>query len=314
MAKASSLTPRPGLLYLEAPVNNKQVSCLVDTGATHSFMSLKLARELGLPTKEVSKPINVRFAKGEPHQAREVALDVTIRSGTWEFVENFTLCEMDEVDVILGDTFFESHAVDVRRKPTRLVVCRDGKELELKLTRGPLVAGGKLNMVSLNQMVEDQFVVIAREEQLGDHKERVGTSVPRHIQEVLAKYGDVLTNELPMELPPRREVDHKIEVLPGAEPPSKAPYRLNQKELMELKKQLNDLLERGYVRPSKSLYGALVLFVNKKDGKLRMCIDYRALNKVTIKNNYPLPRIDDLFDRLASTKYFSRIDLKCGYY
>ena len=138
--------------------------------------------------------------------------------------------------------------------------------------------------------------------------------LPRHICEVLDKYKDVLTNELPQELPLKREVDHKIEVIPGLEPPSKAPYQLNQKELLELKKQLNDLLSRGYIRPSKSPYGAPVLFVNKNDDKIHMCIDYRALNKVTIKNNYPLSRIDDFFDRSAKAKYFSRIDLKLGYY
>ena len=138
--------------------------------------------------------------------------------------------------------------------------------------------------------------------------------LPRHIREVLGKYKDVFTNELPQELPPKRKVDHKIEVIPGSEPPSKAPYQLNQKELLELKKQLNDLLSRGYIRPNKSPYGAPMLFVDKKDGKLRMCIDYRALNKVTIKNNYPLPQIDDLFDRLARAKYFSCIDLKSRCY
>jgi len=104
-------------------------------------------------------------------------------------------------------------------------------------------------------MLEQQFAVMAREEQVGHKGKLVLQLVPKGIQEVLGKYKDVLTNELPKELPPRREVDHKIEVLPGAEPPSKPPYRLNQKELMELKKQLNDLLERGYVRPSKSPYG-----------------------------------------------------------
>ena len=106
---------------------------------------------------------------------------------------------------------------------------------------------------------------------------------------MLSKYKDVLINELPQELSPRREVDHKIDVILGSEPPSKAPYRLNQKELLELKKQLNDLLSRGYIRPNKSPYRAPMLFVDKNDGKLHMCIDYRALNKVTIKNNYLLP-------------------------
>ena len=81
-----------------------------------------------------------------------------------------------------------------------------------------------------------------------------------------------------------------------------------------MKSQLDELLAKGYIRQSKSPYGAPVLFVDKKDGKLRLCVDYRALNKVTVKNSYPLPRIDDLFDRLAGAKYFSRIDLRSRYH
>ncbi|KAL2630556.1 hypothetical protein R1flu_015242 [Riccia fluitans] len=122
-------------------------------------------------------------------------------------------------------------------------------------------------------------------------------------REVLGEYLDVLTEELPTELPPQREWDHRIEVKLGSEPPSKAPYRLNQLKMLELKKQLGELLARGYIRVSKSLYGAPMLFTKKKDGKMRLCIDYWVLNKVTIKNNYPLPRMDDLFDRLAGAKF-----------
>ena len=152
VAKVSSLKLRPSLLYLEAQINGKNVSCLIDTGAIHSFMSPKLARELGLPMWRAGKPINVRFANGEPHETKEVALHVNLKSGALEFVESFTLCEMDEVDLILGDTFFEAHTMDVRRKPVHLVVCRDGKEVTLHLTRIPMAGGGKLNLVSMEQM------------------------------------------------------------------------------------------------------------------------------------------------------------------
>ena len=138
--------------------------------------------------------------------------------------------------------------------------------------------------------------------------------VPKCVEDVLKRYQDVMPKDLPNELPPRQEVDHKIEVKPGIKPPSKAPYRLSQKELEELKSQLDELLAKGYIRQSKSPYGAPVLFVDKKNGKLRLCVDYRALNKVTVKNSYPLPQIDDLFDRLAGAKYFSRIDLRSGYH
>ena len=172
VAKASSLKPRPSLLYLEAQINGKNVSCLVDTGATHSFMSPKLARELGLPTWRAGKPINVRFAKGEPHETKEVALHVNLKSGALEFVESFTLCEMDEVDLILGNTFFEAHTVDVRRKPVRLVVCRDGKEVTLQLTRTPMAGGGKLNLVSMEQMQDEQLVVV----ELGGRQRKMSLS------------------------------------------------------------------------------------------------------------------------------------------
>ena len=95
---------------------------------------------------------------------------------------------------------------------------------------------------------------------------------------------------------------------------SKTPYRMSTPEMLELKMQLQELLEKGYIRPSVSPWGAPVLFVNKKDGTLRLCIDYRQLNKVTVKNKYPLPRIDDLFDQMRGSKVFSKIDLRSGYH
>nr|GFC55117.1 putative reverse transcriptase domain-containing protein [Tanacetum cinerariifolium] len=99
----------------------------------------------------------------------------------------------------------------------------------------------------------------------------------------------------------------------GAEPISKAPYRIAPFELKELKQQLHEMLENGFIRPSVSPWGAPVLFVKKKNGSMRLCIDYRELNRITIRNRYPLPRIDDLFDQLQGAKYFSKIDLQSGY-
>ncbi len=109
------------------------------------------------------------------------------------------------------------------------------------------------------------------------------------IKQVLEKFLDVMPEDLPKDLPPRRRVDHAIEVMPRVAPPAKAPYRMNHEELKELKVQLKELLAKGYIKPSKSPYGAPILFVHKKDGTLRMCVDYRALNKATVENQYPLP-------------------------
>jgi hypothetical protein len=121
-----------------------------------------------------------------------------------------------------------------------------------------------------------------------------------------------MPEELPEDLPSRRRVDHAIEVVLRVAPPTKAPYRMNHEELKELKVQLEELLAKGYIKRSKSSYGALIHFIHKKDGTLKMCVDYRAFNKATVKNRYPLLRIDDLFDRLLRAKVFSRINLRSG--
>ncbi|XP_074351383.1 uncharacterized protein LOC141690484 [Apium graveolens] len=130
---------------------------------------------------------------------------------------------------------------------------------------------------------------------------------------VVNEFPDVFPDELPG-LPPDREIEFAIDLAPGTEPVSKAPYRMAPVEMKELAKQLQELLEKGVIRPSVSPWGAPVLFVKKKDGSMRLCIDYRELNKLTIKNKYPLPRIDDLFDQLKGAKYFSKIDLRSGYH
>ncbi|KAL0402639.1 UNVERIFIED_CONTAM: Transposon Ty3-I Gag-Pol polyprotein, partial [Sesamum latifolium] len=130
---------------------------------------------------------------------------------------------------------------------------------------------------------------------------------------VVREFPDVFPEELPG-LPPHREVDFEIETIPGAAPISIAPYRMAPSELKELKKQLEELLDKGFIRPSISPWGAPVLFVKKKDGSMRLCIDYRQLNRITIKNKYPLPRIDDLLDQLKGATVFSKIDLRSGYW
>ena len=114
--------------------------------------------------------------------------------------------------------------------------------------------------------------------------------------------------------PPEREVEFTIDLIPMTEPISIPPYRMALTKLRELKVQLEELLSKGLTRPSISPWGAPVLFVKKKDGILRLCIDYRKLNKVTIRNQYPLPRIDELFDQLQGSRVYSKIELRLGYH
>ncbi|GJV99201.1 reverse transcriptase domain-containing protein [Tanacetum coccineum] len=130
---------------------------------------------------------------------------------------------------------------------------------------------------------------------------------------VVRDFPEVFPDDL-SRLSPVWEIEFRIELIPGATPVAKSPYRLAPSELEELSGQLKELQDKGFIRPSSSPWGAPVLFVKKKDGSFRMCIDYRELNKLTIKNRYPLPRIDDLFDQLQGSQYFSKIDLRSGYH
>jgi hypothetical protein len=130
---------------------------------------------------------------------------------------------------------------------------------------------------------------------------------------VLREFRDMFMDEI-LELPPRRQIDFSIDLLPGSASISKAPYRMSLPKLTELKIQLQELFDKEYIRPSVSPFGAVVLFVKKKDGTLRLCIDYRKLNKMNIKKKYPLARINDLFDQVGGAKIFSKLDLPSDYH
>ncbi|GKF24453.1 hypothetical protein Tco_0076775 [Tanacetum coccineum] len=130
---------------------------------------------------------------------------------------------------------------------------------------------------------------------------------------VVKDFLEVFPEDLPG-LPPTRQVEFHIEIILGAAPVARAPYHLAPAEMKELAEQLKELSDKGFIRPSSSPWGAPILFVKKKDGSFRMCIYYRELNKLTVKNHYPLPRIDDLFDQLQGSSIYSKIDLRSGYH
>ncbi|KAL3678999.1 hypothetical protein R1sor_021955 [Riccia sorocarpa] len=311
-----------GLIYLNAKISNKPVSLLIDTGATHSFLSPVLAEELKLSPVESASPTEVTFGQGEKLRTSKRAIDVNIVCNNGVVLqEDFTICPLDGMDAVLGMSAICKYDLDIIRKPVRFCCKLKGQRKSIRLH----VLSRKKDFSGLNLIrgrdcdFKDGYLCVMRwadlagEDTVLESGERKAAN-PVGLHDLLNAFSDVLTYHLPDELPIHRDVDHKIEVIPGSDPPSKVPYRLNQVELLELKKQLGELLERGYIRVSRSPYGAPILFVKKKGGTLRLCVDYRALNKVTIRNNYPLPRMDDLFDQLAGARFFSRIDLKSGYY
>ncbi|KAL0295930.1 UNVERIFIED_CONTAM: Transposon Ty3-G Gag-Pol polyprotein [Sesamum radiatum] len=220
---------------------------------------------------------------------------------------NLVVINLREFDVILGmDWLSCNHAlVDCQTKEVTIEVNGQMKTVivgERKVTPNCLISA--VTAFNLIKGGCEAYLDSVRDTR------KVGPSVSD--VPVVREFPDVFPEELPG-LPPHREVDFEINTIPGAAPISITPYRMDPLELKELKKQLEELLDKGFIRPSISPWGALVLFVKKKDGSMRLCIDYRQLNRITIKNKYPLPRIDDLLDQLKGATVFSKIDLRSGY-
>jgi len=166
-----------------------------------------------------------------------------------------------------------------------------------------------LELISSNQVAKEIeagatcYMIVA-------HAEKMSTAEKINRVPVVDEYANVFSDEIP-ELPPSRDVDFSIDLIPGVGPVSMPPYKMAP---AELKKQIEDLLKKKFIRPSASPWGAPVLLVKKKDGSSRLCVDYRQLNKLTIKNKLSLPRIDDLLDQLRGATVFSKIDLRFRYH
>ncbi|KAJ9170193.1 hypothetical protein P3X46_018319, partial [Hevea brasiliensis] len=231
-----------------------------------------------------------------------------LRIQGYEFLADLIELPFHEFDVLLGMDWLSRHQAIVDCKLKRISLkTPEGNEITVVGERTDFLSNVISATVARRMMRKGCEAYLAHVVDTRQAKPNL-SDIP-----TVRDFPEVFPEELPG-LPPEREVEFAIETLPGTAPISIAPYRMAPTELRELKTQLQELLDKGFIRPSVSPWGALVLFVKKKDGTLRLCIDYRQLNKVTVKNKYPLPRIDDLFDQLKGAGVFSKIDLRSGYH
>nr|CAE02083.2 OSJNBa0074B10.11 [Oryza sativa Japonica Group] len=295
-ASAEEAQAAPEVVLRTFPVNSIPATVLFDSGATHSFISKKFVGMHGLIREELSTPMWVH-TPGNSSTSVQFSPSITIEIQRSPFLANLILLESKDLDVILG--------MDWLTKFKGVIDCAN-RTVTLTNEKGETVVYKSLvspkQGVSLNQ-IEMEIPVVTEEK-----NSRKLEDIP-----IVCEYPEVFPEDLTT-MPPKREIEFRIDLAPGTAPIYKRPYRMAANELAEVKKQVDEQLQKGYIRPSTSPWGAPVIFVEKKDKTKRMCVDYRAFNEVTIKNKYPLPRIDDLFDQLKGAKVFSKIDLRSGYH
>uniref|UniRef100_A0A0E0D2Q3 RNA-directed DNA polymerase n=1 Tax=Oryza meridionalis TaxID=40149 RepID=A0A0E0D2Q3_9ORYZ len=261
-----------GVLMGTFSINSTPVKVFFDSGASHSFISLKASQQHNLTCVELKKPMIVHSPGGEIRRR-----GVFLKSDGVDTTDTRCYTRMDWLAKNKG------------------VIDCSHREVTLTTSWGSVMK-----------------VTVDQDPKLFERAGGIFTMLPMEGMPVVQDYPDVFPEELPG-MPPDRDIEFIIDLMPGTAPISKRPYRMPANELEELKKQIRESQDKGYVRPSSSPWGAPVLFVKKKES-MRMCVDYCSLNEVTIKNKYPLPRTDDLFDQLKGANVFSKIDLRSGYH
>ncbi|KAI3802550.1 hypothetical protein L1987_30686 [Smallanthus sonchifolius] len=265
-------------------LNDHYASVLFDTGADRSFISRELSGQLEINPTLLEHHYTVEIADGKVIEATHILKGCQLELSGHKLDIDQMPVTLGSFDIIVGMDWLSENQAEI--------ICSE------KIVRIPLPSGEILSVQGeRSALVADKST---EEKKLED--------IP-----IVREFPDVFPEDLPS-LPPHRQVKFQIDLTPGASPIARAPYRLAPSKLQELSTQLQELLDKGFIRPSSSPWGAPVLFVKKKDETFRMCIDYRELNKVTVKNCYPLPRIDDLFDQLQGSSFYSKIDLRSGYH
>jgi hypothetical protein len=266
-------------------VLNYPAIILLYSGAPHSFISAKFSAKCQLPFHHTNAGITISTPGGRV-ATYQINMHVPIKFGSLVIKTTLLILGLDSVDIILGIDWLSRHqeVIDIAVRAIEI--------------HSPTCGEIMLYLPNHSCTRSCAFTLI----------ESPIERIP-----VVCEYPDVFQDELPG-MPPDRDVEFAIELQPRTGPISKRPYRMPPAELAELKNQLQELLDKGFSRPSTSPWGCPALFVKKKDESLRLCVDYCPLNAVTIKNKYQLPHIDVLFDQLVGAKVFSKIDLRSGYH
>ena len=318
------------LLLYQGEIRGRPLKILVDSGASANFVAAPVLEKLKLSWRKKSHEDQVKLADGTVLASDRLAT-IPFSVSSYKDTDHFhILPQLAGFDMVLGMDWLSriNPKMDWRSGIAHFDFGSHSHVLvPVQHTEAQRLAStlfiSAMDVAKALKGGEDQvFLVTIRSLEEAPEPEPAATPASAasefhtRLEGLLKKYEDIVPTDPDFvpPYPPARNVDHAIDILPGSVPPNKPVYRMNPAELEELKKQLAQLQEQGLIRPSTSPYGSPIIFVKKKNGSLRLCVDYRALNNITVKNKYPLPRIDDLLDRLHGAKVFSKIDLAAGYH
>ncbi|XP_059294604.1 uncharacterized protein LOC132047602 [Lycium ferocissimum] len=327
---------RENLFHSKCVINQNVCVMIIDSGSCANVASTTLVDFLKLPTTNHENPYKLQWLNecGELKVTRQAFIKFKIGK-----YQDEILCDvvpMQACHLLLGRPWQYDRSTKHDGRTNRYTLVHNGLNhvlcpmtpLQGKGVQGDSEGSGKkkesrgkakvaflVNLGDIREELEErQPVILLTHRDYALHTNELTSSLPSSISSLLQDYDDVFPTELPKGLPPLRGIEHQIDFVPGSQLPNKPAYRANPDDTKELQKQVDELLEKGVVRESMSPCAVPVILVPKKDGTWRMCVDCRAINKITIKYCHPIPRLDDMLDELNGSYIFSKIDLRSGYH
>lgn len=310
-AMNGSAAEASGVIQLHAVIGDHEILLLVDSGSSTSFINKQLADSLNgaLP---LPKPCRVQVADGSSHRCTSFIPQCAWTSMGHTFRTDLKILPLGSYDAILGMDWLECHNPNIDWV---------AKTLQLQSDKGPVTLTGHTSgNVQCSAISASELTSLCRTGAAAHlihiyaingevHTDEI---VPEEIQQVLTQFHDVF--EESKDLPPRRDCDHRIPLMPGAQPVNIRAYRHKPELKSEIDRQVQELLQSGIIQKSTSHFSSPAILVKKKDGTWRLCVDYQALNSMTVISKYPVPIIDELLDELAGARWFSKMDLRAGYH
>ena len=315
---------RTSIFQTLTKIGGKTCKVIVDSGSCINAVSSKVLEKVGLKAVPHPHPYNVSWIDTTTLEVKQCCL-VPIDFNLYKDKIWCDVVTMDVGQIILGRPWLYDHDVKIYGRSNMCQFEYNGKNIKLlpfqpklelnepktpvaKKTKGIHLVNGK----TFGQQVEEgaPIMILTVKETTREST----TSIPPEVTSVIEEFADVFPEDLPNQLPPLRDIQHAIDLVPGASLPNLPHYRMNPTEHEELRRQIKELLQRGFIKESMSPCAVPALLTPKKDGSWRMCIDNRAINKITVKYRFPIPRLDDMLDMLSGATIFSKIDLKSGYH